>query len=403
MSDPNNFDNMSLPEDDNEWDDHPSHDGDGHDDHGGHDDGDDHNAQQPAAPAKRSLNMKKIGLLLGGAALIGAGVTFGPDLYQTYLGAPEQVNPAPAHHIKPATRQIAQNATPETIAPPVTQEQPTSPPLALPDAPKPPIPAATLSDSKPTIPAAALPDSKPAGLDKPLGLALPDGTSAPPDGTSALTAPVKSDPAPIAATPLTPPAPVALSAPQPPPEAPDSSSLTDVLNALHDNGKTVSDSVDHAASQISEHIDSKSDEVMSRLQQMQSTISELTAKTETLSKNIENVETHGLQKPSSGSSEAKKTVAQHVTKPHKIHHYRITSSPAAVAEPTNANLSEYHLRGFAKNMVLIQGPSGLMSVPIGSPAILNGKPVPAIGTVQGLIRDGDKYVAKTTTGSIVQE
>lgn len=381
--DPNNFDNMSLPEEDNGgWDDQPPHDEEGDEDHGGH-----NNAPQSAAPAKRSLNLKKIGLLVGGIAVAGAGLTFGPDMYQSYFGAPEQVKTDPSpHHIKLSPRQTAQSTPAIPAAQPINQEQPTSPPLALPEAPK---PATQLAGSM-------QPDTGPVGLDKPVSLALPDSpaTATQVQGQAAPTPQIAAAAAPVALT--------APAAPMAHAEAQDSSSLTDVLNALHDNGKTVSESVDRAATQISEHIDSKSDEVMSRLTQMQNTITELTSKTEALSKNIEAVETHGLQKPSV-AGEVKKQVAQHVVKPHKIHHYRITSSPAAVAEPANGNLTGYHLRGFAKNMVLIQGPSGLMSVPIGSPAMQNGKPVTAIGTVQGLIRDGDKYVAKTTTGSIVQE
>mgnify|MGYP001357893349 CR=1 FL=1 len=391
--DPNAFDNMTLPEDD-----HQGWDGEDHDQNIPELDDDDlaqHQDVQP--PAKRSLNLKKIGLLVGAVVISGAGITYGPELYSTYFGDSAPAHPTVSpHRIKPVTRQMAQNAPAPVAQNPAQDQQPTSLPLALPEAPKPAAPAARAPAQEAPAPGNAV------------GLALPDGSkvsTAPAPDASPLTLPAQGQtqaaiaqmqPSP-AAQPVAPPAAPAHT------DTADSGSLTNVLNALHDNGKVVSDSVDRASAQISQHIDTKSDEVMARLTQMQNSITALTSKTEELSKGIETVETHGLQKPIQTAGDSKKPSTQHVTKPRKVHHYRITSSPAAIAEPVNANLSGYHLRGFAKNMVLIQGPSGLMSVPIGSPAMLNGKPVPAIGTVQGLIRDGDKYVAKTTTGSIVQE
>lgn len=339
-----------------------------------------------AGPAQKSgLNFKKIGLLGAGVLAIGGGLTLAPSYFSSDStpSAGHSTSPHTPHKATFKPPAIAQNSSaplPDQAVNPQQNIQPLNDPQRNIQPPNDVNNGIQRPDFDRTATQATIPIPPNGMADKPsspLDAPFPDpGVSHPPSQT-APAAPTQPAFAQNQAT-------------QPPQkDGPPDASLTDILNALHDNNDTVAQHLDSAAATISQHIDNKSDAVISKIDAMQTTINALSEKTDAMSKTLTDMEEHGLQRPVERANVAHNNNTSHVTV--KRRRYRMTVTASDKKAP---DLSAYHLRGVSKKMVIIQGPDGYMTVPIGSSANAT------VGVVNGIERRGDQWVVSTTNGTI---
>ena len=190
---------------------------------------------------------------------------------------------------------------------------------------------------------------------------------------------------------------VVLPAPVPSSSTPEvdtsSSKLTDVLNSLDKHSQDISDKIDASKTDIQKSVSDSTTAIDSHVDDK---TKEINDKLDNLTKITQEIADRNKPKPV-----VAKTIAHKYHKPHHVlAHKKLKNDDISVASVDNARITDYHLRGVSKSSVILEGPDGYLNVPIGQKPAGNAGNV--IGVVSGVEKNGDHWQVLSSKGTIVE-